>query len=395
MNPKHKEIAQRLAKARICVIIPTYNNEKTLTRVIDGVLAYTPDLIIVNDGATDSTPHLLKNYPALKQIHFPQNRGKGAALQAGFKAAGKAGFDYAITIDSDGQHFPDDIPVFLDALEQSDTADLLLIGSRNMSQEGVPGGSSFGNRFSNFWYWVETGIRMKDTQSGYRLYPLPKINARRYFTNRFEFEIEVIVKAAWNGVVVKNVPVKVLYDESERVTHFRPFIDFARISVLNTWLVLVALVWIKPRDFFRKFQQKGIKRFFFEDVLHSSDPPLKKALSIALGVFVGIAPVWGFQTVLAIFLAVVFRLNKVIAFAFSNISIPPMIPLIIYASLKMGQFLLGGDIVPLDQIDDGFDVAKHLMQYVVGAFALATVVAVVFGTVGYFLMRMYGRKAVA
>ena len=276
---------------KCCVIIPTYNNEKTLQRIIDGVLEYTEDLIVVNDGSTDSTGHILQDYPHLEQIHVPVNRGKGNALRRAFKRAEELGFEYAISIDSDGQHYPDDIPVFVEALEQE--KDTLFIGDRNMTQDGIPKGSSFGNKFSSFWFWVETGIRLKDTQSGYRLYPLKAINQIRYYTKRFEFEVEVIVKAAWSGLKVKNVPVKVLYDEEERVSHFRPVIDFARISVLNTGLVFLAFVYFYPRQYVRSFKKKGFKRFFFEDFLRSSDSKFKKSASIALGVFIGINPFWG------------------------------------------------------------------------------------------------------
>jgi len=149
--------------------------------------------------------------------------------------------------------------VFLSEIEQN--GDALLIGSRNMMQLGVPKKSSFGNKFSNFWFWFETGIKLEDTQSGYRLYPLHKI-AKKYATNKFEFEIEVIVKAAWKGVPVKNVPVKVLYDPDERVSHFRPFTDFSRISVLNTMLVVISLLYIKPRDFNGVSKKKALSSLF-------------------------------------------------------------------------------------------------------------------------------------
>ena len=387
MSDTPLNISQRLAALKCCILMPTYNNEKTLKRVIDGVLSYTKNLIIVNDGATDTTPIILKDYPFLEQIHFPKNKGKGSAFKTGFKLAEKLGYDYAITIDSDGQHYPDDIPVFLTALEKSKKKEILLIGARNMAQEGVPKGNSFGNRFSNFWYWFETGIRLQDTQSGYRLYPLKKINEQTYFTNRFEFEIEVIVRAAWNGIKVKNVPIKVLYDKRERVSHFRPFMDFFRISILNTCLVLIALLYIKPRDFFRALKKKGFKRFFFENVLQSSDTPIKKSLSIALGVFIGIAPFWGFQTVIVLFLAVVLKLNKAIAFAFSNISIPPMIPFIIYGSLKLGQLVTGGERILWHQVNENFDFTLHIMQYLIGSFLLASIAAALFGGMGYLLLQ--------
>jgi glycosyltransferase involved in cell wall biosynthesis len=157
-----------------CVIIPTYNNAKTLKRVIDGVLNYTNHIFIVNDGSNDETADILENYKQLHILYVPQNKGKGNALQMGFKKALSLNYDYALTIDSDGQHYPSDIPVFLEELNAT-TEPILLIGSRNMAHESVPKKSSFGNRFSNFWFNFETGIKLSDTQSGYRLYPSLKL----------------------------------------------------------------------------------------------------------------------------------------------------------------------------------------------------------------------------
>ncbi len=251
------EVQNAISEKKICVLIPTYNNEKTLKRVIDGVLDYTESIIVVNDGSTDSTPQVLAQYPQITVISLPENKGKGNGLKTGFRAAKKSGYDYAITIDSDGQHYPDDIPVFVEALLQ-EKEEVLLIGNRNMSQDGIPKKSSFGNRFSNFWFWFETGIRLEDTQSGYRLYPLHKI-PKKYFTPKFEFEIEIIVRTAWRHVPVKNVPIKVLYDPVERVSHFRPFKDFTRISILNTILVTITLFYIIPRNFVNNFKKKALK----------------------------------------------------------------------------------------------------------------------------------------
>ena len=372
---------------KVCVVIPTYNNERTLKRVIDSVLDYLPYIIIVNDGSTDQTSEILKKYAHLTQIHHPKNSGKGTALRNGFKKALELGYDYAITIDSDGQHFATDIPNFIREIEAN--GDQLLIGSRNMKQEGVPGKSSFGNNFSNFWFWFETGIRLEDTQSGYRLYPLQRI-PKRYFTNKFEFEIEVIVRSAWKGIPVKNIPIQILYDPKERVSHFRPFKDFTRISILNTILVVITLLYIKPRDVFRKFQKKGFKKFLLENVLESKDSNAKKALSIALGVFVGISPFWGFQTVIVLFSAVLFRLNKAISFAFSNISFPPLIPFVIYGSLKIGGFFITSDSpLILDTSITFEDLKNNIAQYLVGSFILASLSAVIFGLSGYLILTFF------
>lgn len=377
-----------------CVIIPTYNNAKTLKRVIEGVLNYTNHVFIINDGSTDATLQILQNYQQLHVIHLAENKGKGNALQTGFKVAIKHGFDYALTIDSDGQHYPDDIPVFLEELNKT-SEPLLLIGSRNMTHESVPKKSSFGNRFSNFWFWFETGIKLSDTQSGYRLYPLKKI-PKRFFTSKFEFEIEVIVRTAWKNVTVKNVPIRVLYDPNERVSHFRPFRDFTRISVLNTVLVVITLLYIKPRNLFKKFKKKSFKQFIKEDVLQTTDSKEVKALSIALGVFIGIVPVWGFQTFLSIFLAAVFKWNKSLSFLGSNISIPPLIPFIVLGSLKIGSFIIPADqplILDFDHIS--FEsLQTHLLQYIVGSVILATFMSIILGITIYFILNYYQRKRI-
>lgn len=375
---------QRIKTLNLCVIVPTYNNEKTLRRVLDSLLPYTSDIIVVNDGSTDSTAIILNDYPQLIHVNHVKNSGKGVALRNGFKKALELNFRYAITIDSDGQHFASDIPTFIAAIENEPNS--LLIGSRNMTHDDVPKKSSFGNKFSNFWFWFETGIRLQDTQSGYRLYPLQLI-PKKYFTNKFEFEIEVIVRSAWKGIPVKNIPVQVLYDPTERVSHFRPFKDFTRISILNTILVLITLFYIKPRDFFFSFRRKGIKKFFLENILHNEDSNFKKAASIALGVFIGISPFWGFHTLLVLALAVILRLNKVIAFAASNVSFPPFIPFVIYGSLQVGSYFTASDgEFSFDRSLTFSDVEAHLQQYLIGSFVLATAAAVIFGSIGYLLL---------
>lgn len=245
---------------KICVLIPTYNNHKTLSRVLDGVLQYTQNVIVVNDGSTDTTAQILAKYPQLTVLTLSKNKGKGIALQTGFKKALELGYDYAITIDSDGQHYPSDLPLFFKEIEAS-TAPILLIGSRNMSHDSVPKKSSFGNKFSNFWFKFETGISLSDTQSGYRAYPLHYIPLK-FYTSKFEFEIEVIVRTAWNGIAVKNIPIQVLYDPSERVSHFRPFRDFTRISILNTVLVIILFTYIKPRNLIQTYRQKKYKTIY-------------------------------------------------------------------------------------------------------------------------------------
>ena len=381
---------------KCCVVIPTYNNHKTLKKVIEGVLQYTQNLIVVNDGSTDTTPHILNRFPHIHTLSLPHNTGKGYALRKGFEMALEQGFHFAITIDSDGQHFPDDIPLFINSLSKEASRDVLYIGARNMGQKDVPKKSSFGNKFSNFWFWVETGIKLQDTQSGYRLYPILALKDINFHTKKFEFEIEAIVKAAWSGIEVKNIPIKVSYDVTERVSHFRPFTDFSRISLLNTYLVLLTFLYIFPRDLIRKIKKKGVKRFFHEDFLGSNDSHEKKALSIALGVLIGLSPLWGFHTLIVIFLAVLFKLNKAIAFAFSNVSFPPFIPFVLFISLKMGHWIMGNEFnFTLGEAGTNFEVIKHLESYIIGSITLSLLGSFTAGICGYIILNIFERKKIA
>lgn len=382
-------------KHKICVLIPTYNNGGTLRQVIEGVLAITTNIIVVNDGSLDSTVEILGSFPQIKQLHYTPNKGKGLALRKGFELALQEGYHYALSIDSDGQHFPADLPLFIEKLESAGPC--LIIGARNMEQASIPGKSSFGHKFSNFWFWVETGIKAPDTQSGYRLYPVKLLEGTKYFSRKFEFEIEVIVRAAWKGIKIESVPVSVYYAPAgERISHFRPFTDFTRISILNTILVIITLFYINPRNFLRAIFRKDTYRNLRQEVFNRNDPPGLTAASVALGVFMGIVPIWGFQMVTAIALAVFFRLNKALVLLSANISIPPMIPLIIYMSYEIGSLWVGDSAVPLS-FDKSISMeTAHLnfMQYIYGSITLAILSALVFGASTLLFLSFYKKEKI-
>ena len=228
---------------KICVIIPTYNNATTIRRVIEDVEKYCSSIIVVNDGSTDDTAAILQSIPSpIEVVSYPDNRGKGYALVTGFKKAKALGYTHAITIDADGQHFADDIPCFIEGLKHNPEG--FIVGCRNLTEENMPRQNTFANRFSNFWFRLQTGINLPDTQSGYRLYTLSSLKGLNLITSRYESELELLVYAAWAGVDIASVNVKVYYPPAEeRVSHFRPIYDFFRISVLNTVLCLGALLY--------------------------------------------------------------------------------------------------------------------------------------------------------
>lgn len=227
-----------------CVVIPTYNNESTIERVITGVRRHTGNIIVVNDGSTDNTGAILDAL-GVQCVRYGKNMGKGYALKKGLRKARESGFDYAITIDADGQHFADDIPVLAQAAMQHPGS--LVVGCRNLSEKGMPSANTFANKFSNFWFRLQTGIDLPDTQTGFRLYPLKEMGSLRWITSRYESELEMLVYAAWRGIKIVPVKVRVYYPpKGMRVSHFRPVYDFMRISLLNSILCLIAVAYVWP-----------------------------------------------------------------------------------------------------------------------------------------------------
>ena len=244
-----------MSRCHYCTIIPTFNNAGTIRKVVDDVSRHCENVIVVNDGSTDDTSTILSELAStITVVSYPKNRGKGHALVTGFRKAMEMGFTHAVTIDADGQHFADDIPLLVEQMEHH--PDAIIVGCRNLTEENMPRQNTFANKFSNFWFHLQTGIRLEDTQSGYRIYPLEQINLKWPITPRYEAELELLVFSAWRGVPVTSVPVRVYYPpEGERVSHFRPFWDFFRISVLNSILTFGALLYYLPVKLLRSLQR--------------------------------------------------------------------------------------------------------------------------------------------
>lgn len=248
----------------VCAVIPTYQNAKTLLKVVADVHRVVDTVFVVNDGSNDGTAALLDkatgNERPEKVLTHPKNCGKGAALKTGLTYARQQGFRYAVTVDADGQHRADDIPALLKAVEEE--PDALAIGSRGLQHENMPAKSTFANRFSNFWFALQTLQRLPDTQSGLRVYPLQRLHGLRWMSARYEAELTLLVFSAWAGVKLLPVPVSVYYPpRDQRVTHFRPGRDFTRISVLNTLLCFLMVVYGWPRIFCRQIA-RGVKGVF-------------------------------------------------------------------------------------------------------------------------------------
>lgn len=229
----------KILEHRFAVVIPVYNHGITVKAVVLEAVKLGFPVIVVDDGSTDITPLRLHGIPGIRVITHEQNLGKGAALMSGFNAAAQMA-DFAVTMDADGQHFPKDALAMISAVPKGKK--VLVVGYRKqMENESVPWTSRMGRRFSNMWIWASGGPVIRDSQSGFRIYPLPETLHLKTRARRYQFEVEVLVKAHRNKIDVLEVPIRVAYPV-DRVSHFRPFIDFLRNSATFSRLIFRRIV---------------------------------------------------------------------------------------------------------------------------------------------------------
>lgn len=228
-------------RSRFALIIPLYNHEEKVADVVLGVLKLGWPVFVVDDGSTDSSYERIKAIGGIVILRHRENEGKGAAIRTGFAAAAQVA-DWAVTIDADGQHHPEDVTHLIRAIPENQRP--IIIGRREgMLTPDIPWTSRFGRQFSNFWVRLSGGPRMTDSQSGMRLYPLPEAMNMKVKARRFQFEVEILVKAAWKGIPVIEAPIRVTYQPgSGRVSHFRPFVDFLRNSSTFSRLIFMRIV---------------------------------------------------------------------------------------------------------------------------------------------------------
>lgn len=324
------------------IVIPTYNNGRTIVSVVNDACASGLPVVVVNDGSTDTTAELLGAIDGIALLSFERNRGKGAALRTVFEWCLERHYTHAITMDGDGQHLAADIGIFRQKIDEDPKA--LWIGDRLLPVEGShgqPPRSRFGRRFGAFWYRFYTGISVRDTQCGFRAYPLATFSATGCRKDRFEYEIEALILAAWRGIPVRSVPIHLLYQSREqRVSHFRPVRDFLRISKVNSRAAITRIFF--PTQLLDapglSIREKIIALVKHELRAHTS--PVRASLSLALGVFMAILPIHGFQVITLVALTYLLRLNRPLALVGVSVSSAPLIPLWIAAGIGFGNLLV-------------------------------------------------------
>lgn len=233
---KNNLLSEINKKGRFVFIIPCYNHAQKVRDVILETLKLNFPVFVVDDGSTDSTFDEIKGIKGIILLHHKKNKGKGAAIMTGMAEAVKTA-DWVITIDADGQHNPKDAIHLIQAIPNHQRP--IVVGMREkMNKKDIPWTSRFGRKFSNFWVLLSGGPAISDSQCGFRIYPLPESMNLGVLSKKFQFEVEILVKANWKKIPVIEAPVSVNYQlDTGRISHFRPVVDFFRNA--NTFTRLI------------------------------------------------------------------------------------------------------------------------------------------------------------
>ncbi|MDR2860459.1 MAG: DUF2062 domain-containing protein [Elusimicrobiota bacterium] len=318
-------------------VIPLYNHSKTVAKIAQDSLNYCKDILIVDDGSKDGGAKDLQN-SNINLISFAKNSGKGAAILAAVKYAKQNNFTHIITIDADGQHYPNDIAKLLETAGKFPRS--IIIGKRDFSDPAIPKVSKFGRKFSGFWAKIQTGKTIVDIQSGFRIYPLEVFDKFAVFSSGFCFEVEIIVKALWAGFDVRETLVNVCYPKKgQRISHFNFISDNAKLGILNTYLTARSMFPIPHRKYIFNDEGQTVSLNPFKTVIEQmkkKENPLIFGISAAWGVFCGSLALPGIRNFILLLGVGWFNLNRLIAFSLDKLAMPPFIP---FVCIEVGYFI--------------------------------------------------------
>ena len=372
---------------KIVIVIPVYNNVKSLREVVLRALKVHDAVMVVDDGSTDGGIDTLKGLD-VHVLQHPTNRGKGAAILTAAKVARRLGMTHMVTIDADGQHDPADFKQFVSLVKRVPHA--IVVGKRDFCAVDVPGLSKFGRQFSNFWFRLQTGQVLGDTQSGFRGYPLAVLEKLKLREKHYAFEVEVLVKAAWGGIKLHEVNISVFYPPSrERVSHFRLFKDNFQLSLLNTRLTLRSIFPLPHRQILAVNSSdekitilhpiRSLKKLLRENTSAG-----QLAAAGALGVLLGTLPLIACHTIAILFTAGFLRLNKVAALSTSQLCMPPLVPAI---CIELGYFLRHGSFLTEVSLKTlGYQGLDRCYEWLIGSLLLAPVLALFVGGIIYVMV---------
>ena len=388
--PQGPEAPRQDNAAPVWCVIPVFNNTATVHAVATACRRELKNVLVVDDGSTDADIGSLFHNTDITVIRHDTNLGKGQAILTALRHIRDRGGETMITVDADGQHHPADIRQFLPAIAANPTS--IIIGARRMNAPNVPESSRFGMKFSDFWIRLETGLRVLDSQSGFRAYPVAYVSQLRLHSHRYDFETEVLTLAAWAGLGIMSIDIDVTYPErSKRISHFRPFLDNLRLTHRHVLLVCRRL-WPWPH---RKllpgppnecFMMLRHPIAFFRNLLKEHLSPTDLGTSAAVGILIAALPIFAFHTVVIIYVTTRLKMNRIMAVAIQNLCAPPFVPMF---CIELGFFLRHGRwLSELSRETLVHQAPVRLWEWLLGSLIIGPALAILVGSIIFGLAHM-------
>ncbi len=365
--------------------VPVFNNQATVKDVVTACRSILQNVVVIDDGSTDADLASLLSGLDVVLLKHGKNLGKGEAILTASRYIEGRGGTYMITVDADGQHDPRDMERFFPLMQESDAR--LIIGCRDFNTDNVPASSRFGRKFANFWLKAETGCTIDDCQSGFRAYPVRYLNQLRFKGSRYDFEAEVLAKAAWAGLELLMVPIAVHYPKpEERVSSFKPVLDNLRLTRIHSMLVgrrLLPLPHKRLVQGSREFDLSLLRHpgKVLRLLLRENATPEGLALSAAVGVFLAVLPILFAHSIVILYVALRLNLNKVVALNVQHIAMPPFVPAL---CIEVGYYMRHGQwLTDLSFATVFAQFSSRLYEWFLGSLIIAPLLAVLIGAIMY------------
>ena len=375
-----------LPKDKIWCVVPVYNNMATVRTVVAGCRSLLAHVVVVDDGCTDADLSSLHSGLDVTVLKHEHNLGKGQAILTASRFVEQHGGEYMITIDADGQHDPRDIELFLPLIKK-DGSDLI-IGCRNFDTDNVPASSRFGRSFANFWLKVETGKTVDDCQSGFRAYPVRYLNQLTFKGVRYDFEAEVLAKAAWAGLGLLSIPISVVYPKpEERVSSFKPFLDNMRLSGIHSMLVGRRLLPLPHKRLVKDPNAVDLSLLrhpgkVLKFLLLENSTPEGLAMSAAIGLFLAVLPILFAHSLVILYVSMRLNLNKIVSLNVQHLAMPPFVPAL---CIEVGYYMRHGTWLTDLSFKTVFEqFSSRLFEWFLGSLVIGPLLAVVVGSIIYF-----------
>jgi len=365
--------------------VPVFNNRDTVRQVVTECRAILPNVVVIDDGSTDTDVAGLLVGLDVTVLKHERNRGKGQAILTASRYIEEHGGFFMITIDADGQHLSHDIQKFVPLLKEE--APSIIIGCRDFSTVNVPLSSRFGRSFANFWLLVETGKVIADCQSGFRVYPVRYLNQLFFKGSHYDFEAEVLAKAVWAGLTLETVDIGVVYPKPEqRVSSFKPVLDNMRLTLIHTMLVGRRLLPVKHKKLIDGNRNADVSLLRHPGkvlwmLLQESATPQGLALSAAVGLFIAVLPILFMHSVVIFYLSLRFNLNKIVTLNIQHLAMPPFMPAL---CIEVGYYLRHGQwLTHLSYTTVFNEFSSRFYEWFLGSLFIAPVAAALIGAVMY------------